>query len=282
MLILLCILFTTLMTAFFKEAESRKISLHWAIPINYLVCALIGFAIEPESPISLLQNGIDFLFTIFFAGILFTCNFFLLGWNTRNSGLASSGVLSKMSMVIPITFSAIFYAEAFTFFHVLSLAMAIVAVFLIHFQTKKKGTNLFHLSLSGILLFVCTGTTDSLFKFVGMEFPQVTGWSFSVLCFSTAFLISIPFTVVKKIKPKKEDIMGGIFLGFFNFFALVCFLGALKLYSGPFLFPVNHTGVLVFSSLIAVGFYKEKLSLINYAGLLLATISILILLFAEI
>jgi len=75
-----------------------------------------------------------------------------------------------------------------------------------------------------------------------------------------------------------KNILGGIALGIPNYGSSYYFLRALN-YSGldkSVFFPIVSIGVVLFSSISAVIFFKEKLSTVNVIGLVLAAIAIVL------
>lgn len=272
------ILFTTLMTTFFKVAGKLNIELPWAISLNYLICCGVGLSFSPGALHVGISHGGIFILLFAVAGAMFTINFHLMGINTRISGLCSTVALSRMSLVIPVACSALIYHEKFGPMHIIGGLLALLAVVLINSGAGDKKVVARQLTVVGALLFLFNGLADTLFKVFTIEFPEVRGWDFAILCFGAAFFLSLPFALRQGI-PQIKHLVAGVFLGLFNFFALVCFLNALTLVEGPVVYPVNHIGTLVLTSLVAFLGFREPFHYKKLIGFVAAGLAIFLLLF---
>ena len=73
-----------------------------------------------------------------------------------------------------------------------------------------------------------------------------------------------------------KSIVAGFALGIPNYFSIHFLLNALNLpnLESTVVFPVNNTGIVLLSTLLAIILFKEKLTKVNWAGILLAVVSI--------
>jgi uncharacterized membrane protein len=81
------------------------------------------------------------------------------------------------------------------------------------------------------------------------------------------------------LKPK--TIFFGLTLGAFNYGSLYFFVNALNFYGeeSSKIFGINHLGIIALSVIIARLFFKEKQSVLNWIGVGLSIVAILILFF---
>nr|WP_240348266.1 EamA family transporter [Longitalea arenae] len=66
--------------------------------------------------------------------------------------------------------------------------------------------------------------------------------------------------------------VAGICIGVPNYFSIWCLLGALKGYAGnsSAVIPINNMGIVLFTAIVAWLVFKEKLSAINWLGIVLS------------
>jgi drug/metabolite transporter (DMT)-like permease len=209
--------------------------------------------------------------------------FFLIGYSTRKSGVAVTTIASKMSMVVPVLFSMLYFSEKSGFLKISGLAIAAVAVFLSSYRpiNKSKGFLLFILP---IIIFLGSGITDSLVKYAQTYYiPNNISLLFSTVVFFTALVLGIIYTLVRRNSISASfslaEIIGGTILGIANFGSLYFFILALnnsKLDSS-IVFGLNNICIVLLSVLIGSTIFKEKLTKVNFAGIILALAAILIL-----
>lgn len=100
------------------------------------------------------------------------------------------------------------------------------------------------------------------------------------MVFFIAFVISLVI-IVSRIASGKEtfsgkSILSGFILGSLNFGSTYFFIKSMSVFEPSFLFPVFNIGVVVLTSIIGLTIFKEKLSKINWLGIGIAMIAILL------
>ena len=281
--LLLSILSSSVIFITFKITERFKTNLIKLITVNYLVAAILGFSFN-RHPISILNvltsNWLPYALLIGFSFILM---FFLIGYSTRLSGVAVTSIAGKLSMVIPILFSILYFAEKTTVLKISGLVLATIAVVLTSYRPIGKAKN-FKLIVIPIAIFLGSGITDSFVKYaqtyhVGNNMSLL----FSAVVFLAALLLGLLFILVKPKSISKNisiaELIGGSILGIANFGSLYFFILALnnsKLDSSV-VFGLNNICIVLFSIFIGLVFFKEKFSRVNFAGVFMAIVAILIL-----
>lgn len=281
--LLLSILSSSVIFITFKVTERFKTNLIKLITVNYLVAALLGFSFNnyPVSFLNVLTSGwLPYALVIGFSFILM---FFLIGYSTRLSGVAVTTIAGKLSMVIPILFSMLYFSEKTTFLKISGLILATIAVFLTSYRPVDKAKNI-KLIIIPIAIFLGSGITDSVVKYAQTyHVPNSMSLLFPAVVFLTALLLGLIFILVKPKSLSKNisvaELIGGTILGIANFGSLYFFILALnnsKLDSS-IVFGLNNICIVLFSILIGFVMFKEKFSRVNFAGVLMAVIAILIL-----
>lgn len=281
--LLLSILSSSVIFITFKVTERFKTNLIKLITVNYLVAAILGFSFNrhPFSILSALTS--EWLPYALLIGFSFIVMFFLIGYSTRLSGVAVTTIAGKLSMVIPILFSILYFSEKTTVLKISGLIMATIAVLLTSYRPVDKAKNL-KLILLPLAIFLGSGITDSIVKYAqSYHVPNSMSLLFPAVVFLTALIIGLIFILIKPKSISKNisiaELIGGSILGIANFGSLYFFILALnnsKLDSSV-VFGLNNICIVLFSILIGFVLFKEKFSRVNFAGVLMAVIAILIL-----
>lgn len=281
--LLLSILSSSVIFMTFKITDRFKTNLIKLITVNYLIASLLGFSFN-HYPISFVDvftsKWLPFALLIGFSFILM---FFLIGYSTRFSGVAVTTIAGKMSMVIPILFSILYFTEKTSTLKIAGLMLATVAVFLTSYRPISKKNGLL-LILLPVTIFLGSGITDSIVKYAQTYYiPNSMSLLFPAIVFLTALILGLLFIFINPKSFTKTitiaELVGGTILGIANFGSLYFFILALnnsKLDSSV-VFGLNNICIVLFSIFIGSFLFKEKLSKLNFAGVIMAVTSILIL-----
>lgn len=188
-----------------------------------------------------------------------------------------------MSMVIPILFSVLYFSEKNTVLKTFGLVFAVLGVFLTSFRPVSKKNGLL-LILLPVGIFLGSGITDSVVKYAQTYYiPNSMSLLFSAVVFLAALIAGLLFIWVNPKSVSKTitiaELIGGTILGIANFGSLYFFVMALnnsKLDSSA-VFGLNNICIVIFSVIVGAALFKEKLSRVNFAGIILALVSSLIL-----
>ncbi len=280
--LLLCIVSTTGIMVIFKIAGNMKLDTFRIIIINYFTAAILGFSIGGfPSPPDLAAGWLPMAVII---GILFIVMFFVIARSAQKAGIAVTSVASKMSVVIPITFSIFYFNEDLGVLKVAGIMLALVSVFMTTYnrdKTKKRGPEVMILPL---VLFLGAGLIDSLIKYSQQVHIIEQGTiMFTSVLFSISALTGVIFSFFRKDIFKSKNIIkiivAGISLGIVNFGSLYGIIMALdsNILDSSIIFGINNIGIVVLSVIMALLFFNEKLSRLNRAGIILSIITIIFL-----
>ncbi len=281
--LLLAILTSAGIFVTFKYLEKFKIDILQAIIINYITAAVCGFILSDKAFV--VQNIIleDWFNVSILIGALFIGVFFTIGRSTQKAGISVTTLASKMSFVLPLLFSIIYYQEAVSAKKILGIAIAISAVLFSIYKEKNDKLNKQYLWLP-ILLFFGAGTVDSLVKYAQQEFLSDGGTEqFSTLLFAIAGISGILTLLVKRESLLKliqvKVLIGGLVLGLVNFGSLHFLIASLNNsgFDSSIVFSIINIGIVACSVFIGLGIFKEKLNKVNLLGIVLAFIAIFIL-----
>lgn len=255
---------------------------------NYFTASLLGFVISGVNPGLIISSDIEWLSLSVIIGILFIIMFFIVGKSSEKAGISITTVASKMSVVIPISFSMIADpADKLNIMKILGVITALVAVFLTVY--RKRTLNMDRsVMIYPFLLFIGMGIVDSLVKYSQMRFISNSELaSFSAVLFLIAFITGILYMFMQRGRFQGllsgKALVWGILLGVSNFGSIYFLIRALNFKNmygtgidSSIVFGVNNTGIVVLSVFAGYLVFTEKLLKINYLGIILSLVAIII------
>lgn len=286
--LLAVILLNTVLYSFFKVFPRFKVDTFQAIVANYWVCVATGSIFLGRFPIGASSLSQPWSPWVLLMGAAFISIFFLVGYCTKTDGITTATIANKLSLVIPVLFSILLYSELAGPMKILGIALAFPAVYL---TTRIKGEEgkVRSLFIPG-LLFLGSGLLDTLVKYVEQRFldtPELQAvYTIHIFAVAGIFgtILLIILALLKKAQLHPRNIVAGIVLGIPNFFSIYYLI---RLLNSDFMessaaIPVSNIGVVVASSLVAIGVFKEKANRQRTIGLILAIAAILLISLADI
>nr|WP_121272780.1 DMT family transporter [Pedobacter schmidteae] len=261
-----------------KLARRYKINVTQAVTWNYLFAIFLSFVFYKPSVRDLITAPIDMVYIAL--GILLPVVFWFLAGSVRNIGIVKTDIAQRLSLFIPLLASYFLFNESFSTLKICGLAVGFVAIFFTLYKKsapKNEGLNW----LYPVLVFVGFGVIDILFKKVA-QIKAIPYTSSLIVIFILAFVISLIsifyLSAVKKQKLELVNFVCGCILGFFNFFNILFYLKAHRaMAENPsVVFAAMNIGVIVVGSLVGIFIFKEKLNKLNYWGLFLALVAIVL------
>jgi drug/metabolite transporter (DMT)-like permease len=286
--LLLCILSSTLIFVVFKYIDRFKVAVLPVIVYNYLFASALGFIIADDVNTLFSPGNHSWIPLSIFIGILFIIMFFIIGKSSQKAGISVTTIASKMSVAVPVIFSILADPEDdFNLLKISGIVLALLAVFLTIYRKKTLEVDRDAL-LYPVILFVGMGLVDSLVKYSQMKYigDRELGL-FSAFLFFIAFATGIFYLFLKTGRYKSlfdiKALLWGLMLGISNFGSIYFIIRALnyKYPSGTgidssIVFGINNTGIVVLSVLTGYLVFREKLLRVNYIGIILALVAILI------
>jgi drug/metabolite transporter (DMT)-like permease len=277
------IVFTSWLTLSFKLVERWKIDTFQAIVFNYVSCVITGSIVHGQ-----FLNYVQMAEQSWFGwaclmGAVFIGLFNIIGITTQKLGVSVASVANKLSLVIPFVFSVILYNEKATVFKIAGIVVALIAVVLTCYPRRKQEAmqpmvrKQGWLFLLPVILFVGSGLLDTMIKYVEQGYLHDENKDeYLITAFSVAACVGVLVLLVQYIAGKRKfsfkAVLAGIMIGVPNYFSIWCLLQVLKQYSdnSSAIIPINNMGIVLFSAVVAWLLFKERLSAINWAGILLA------------
>jgi len=281
--LLLSIIFTTSLVITFKLFEHFEINNFQAIVFNYITAGLICFLIVGE-PIDIdkITTEVWFPSTVLI-GILFISLFNVVAFSAQKVGIAITSVATKISLCIPVVFGFWYFGDSMNSFKITGIILALFSVYFTAKQEEKRKSINPILFIVPIILFIGSGVLDIVLIYSLETYDLVDRGlelQFSSILYSVAGLIGVPILLIRHFtvdEIKKKNIIAGICLGIPNVLSIVFFLKCLNHFpESTFVFPINNMGIVAVSAIFASVFFKERLSKINWIGIVIAMISILL------
>ncbi len=274
---------SSLIFIIFKLFSKYNIDTLQGIIINYIVASISGLIAytEPIDIITVTKQG--WFYGAMVLGVIFISVFNLMAITTQRNGLSAAAVATKMSLAIPIIFGIIVYKESTGILKITGILIALVAVYLTSIKTGEGVSIIKKTLIFPLLVFIGSGIIDTSLKFFETHHVSKNDVPiFSATIFGFAAIIGILTLLYKRItgtlKISLKNIIGGIGLGVPNYFSIYFLIKALRYENmdSSTVFTINNVAVLLVSTIAGILFFKEKLTLKNWIGIVLAILSIVL------
>jgi len=278
----LSVLFSSLIFVIFKLFSVYKVETLYAIITNYVVACAVGLLLySGEVQITDIPEKPWFLGT-FALGLLFIIVFNLMAATSQRLGVSVASVATKMSLVIPVLVGVFLYKEELSAFKISGIALALAAVY---FASVKERSIAFKRAslLLPFLTFLGSGAIDASLGYFQKAYISPKELPiFSATVFASAAIVGLLLMLLKSFKkPLKinlRNILGGIGLGVPNYFSIYFLMRALQNDSlnSASIFTINNVAIVMFSTLLGIALFQEKISPKNWGGIAMAIASILL------
>ncbi|MBI2722317.1 MAG: EamA/RhaT family transporter [Bacteroidetes bacterium] len=281
------ILISVLLLVIFKLFQLFDVNSFVAIIINYMAATITGILFL-NAPVNLHEIiNADWFKISLPLGAVFISIFYLISQTAQRIGIATASVANKMSVVIPVLFSIFYLHENLSLIKLCGIFLALIAVYL-STSASENNPQLKKLIWLPILVFIGSGLIDTTINIANTFYVKTKQDSalFSISTFASAFCIGL-LLVIYQLSQKKlavnqllhfKNIFGGIALGIPNYFSIYFIFKSLdtKLLSSAQLFPVLNLCNVALAAILGWLAFKEKLSVLNVTGIILALISIIL------
>jgi drug/metabolite transporter (DMT)-like permease len=285
--LIVSIITNTLLLLILKGFEKYRVNTLHGIVVNYFVAGCTGILLMGVPDYEVLLTGAkEVLWIPAVFGFLFITIFLTVAKTAQVSGISVATVANKMSVVIPVLAAVILYGENLGPIKIIGILAALVAVWMTSKKTEGGGFSM-KMLLWPVVIFIGSGVIDALVNHMQLKvtdkslLPFMLSLAFlSALCVGLATIAYRLF--IHKEKVQLRSVVGGIVLGIPNYFSIFAVTKALdsKIMETSALYPVNNMGMVICSALGALLVFREKLSLLNWAGILVSLLAIGLIAFA--
>lgn len=287
------IILTSYLTLSFKACERYRVNVFQAIVFNYITCVITGSIVNGAFPIHAENIQTPWFKWACIMGLMFVSIFNVVAITAQRIGVAVASVANKLSLIIPVILSVYLYQETVAGWKAIGVALALVAVVLTCYSSKKnidgkpaKKSMLIY--LLPFILFLSSGLLDALINHVQLTYvTDENNNDYLVSSFFSAATIGTFVLLIQYVRKKEifamRNVIAGILIGIPNYFSIWCLVHFLK--QSPWQtsasIPVNNMGIVLFSSVVAWLLFKEKLSKVNWVGILLSLLAIYLIAFGD-
>jgi len=276
MYIFLSVCCSVFVSVLLKLAKRYEIDTRQAITWNYSIAGVLTLLIfEPEIP-----QFSETLYPVYIAlGLLLPSLFLILALSVQYTGIVKTDVAQRLSLFIPVLAAFLIFEEAYSLLKIAGIVIAIIAIiFSIPWQKQTESSNSYW--IYPLIVFMGMGIIDILFKQIART-ENIPFTSSLLVVFTLAFIISVLYLLYQMLKNGLKltiiNFICGWILGIANFGNIVFYLKAHQNLSNQpsLVFSAMNIGVILLGSAVGIILFREKLSRLNYAGIILALISIL-------
>jgi drug/metabolite transporter (DMT)-like permease len=280
------IVLTSYLTLSFKVCEKYNVSIFQAIVFNYITCVITGSIVNGSFPINVEVIHQTWFYWALVMGVLFISIFNIVGMTAQKISVAVASVANKLSLIIPVILSVYLYHETVRGWKLFGVLLALIAVILTCYQPRntsdeKKEENGKWKYILPVALFLGSGFLDALINHVQQTYVTVENSNaYLISGFLSAAIIGTLYLEYQYMIGKQvfsfKNILAGILIGIPNYFSIWCLVHFLKQspWQSSASIPVNNMGIVLFSSVVAWLLFKERLSVINWVGILLSIVAI--------
>ena len=216
-------------------------------------------------------------------GILLPSIFLFLAASIKHMGIVKTDAAQRLSLFIPILAAWLLFKEEFNMLKISAFVLAIPALLLILTKNTENTKNKWGYPAVVLIGF---GIIDILFKQIATytNLPYTTSL-FVILGIAMCIMFTvIAYEVIfKQVTLNIHNILFGGLVGIFNFGNILFYLKAHQEFSEnpSTVFAGMNMGVIIIGSLVGVLIFKEKLSKMNFIGLFLALIAIVLIVLSQ-
>jgi drug/metabolite transporter (DMT)-like permease len=276
--ILLSICCSVTVSVMLKLAKRYQIDVYQAITWNYSAAILLTWLfLHPH--ISTIQSSSTVTYVVL--GILLPVLFLVIAVSIRLTGIVRTDVAQRLSLFIPVLSAFTIFDERPDAIKIIGICIGVIAMICLipwkqRHAVRRRSTNSW---IYLVLIFVGMGVIDVLLKQVAKTSNLSTSlFVVFLLAFAVAFIGLIYQVATKKMRFSWPHIPIGWILGVANFGNILFFIKAHQaLATKPsYVFSSMDIGVIIAGAIVGLAIFREKLSLLNFAGIGLGVLAIII------
>lgn len=271
---------SVIVSVLLKLARRYQVDVYQAITWNYSMAIILALIFLKPKLHNLQAAPFDVYLLL---GVLLPALFVVIASAIRYTGIVRTEIAQRLSLVIPILSAFLLFGETVTPLKIAGMGLAFIAIVFAlirkgRYQQQKAPANAWIFLL---VVFVGMGVIDILFKKMAVTTAVSYGTSLFIV-YVTAFvlaLLGLSYLIfTRKTKFSWLHIFFGWVLGVANFGNTLFYLKAHQSLpkQASLVFTTMNIGAIALGSLVGLVVFKEKLSLLNKAGIVLAIIAIIV------
>lgn len=280
--VLLSVVCSVLVSVLLKLARRFQIDVGQAIAWNYVVASALTALVLQPSLAALRGPGVPWL-ALVGLGILLPTIFLALGASVRHAGIVRSDAAQRLSLLLSLLAAFALFGDSLSGFKLGGIALGLLALLCMVWRGAPAadrpvvggGASSW---LYPLLVFGGFGVIDILFKRVALAGVPL-GASLQAM-FALALLVAFALQLWRRLRGDTRftarSTLGGAALGLANFGNILFYLrGHQALPQHPALvFASMNIGVVALGATVGMLIFRERLSRLNLAGVVLALLAI--------
>lgn len=278
--VLLSVVCSVLVSVLLKLVRRFDVDVSQAIAWNYVVASVLTAVVLQPSLTTLREPAAPWL-ALAALGILLPTIFLALAASVRHAGIVRSDAAQRLSLLLSLLAAFVLFGEQLTGLKTLGIALGLLALLCMVWRNGHGATNGGAAGrLYPLLVFGGFGTIDILFKRVALAGVPL-GASLQAM-FALALLVAFALQLWRRVQDQTRftarSALAGVLLGLANFGNILFYLrGHQALPQHPALvFASMNIGVVALGALVGLLVFRERLSRLNLAGVVLALVAIVL------
>lgn len=248
--------------------------------INYIVAALAAFPYFWNVDSN--ANTAGAVWTGGCMGQVYFIAFFFAIYCVKHVGASITTVVSVLSLLFPITLAALIWKVLPSHTQSVGILIAVVALLLISVRRSptvlaSSHANYWSATLMMLTFFGlcgCSRLAQETFKHVSEPAQRPV---FLFAAFGVASLYSLGTLLYRRRRISFTEAQLGLMMGLANVLQTQLVLKCLELFPGYIVFTVTSAGAIVFTTMVAMFMFKERIERTAIIGIVLAVVSLFIL-----
>lgn len=208
------------------------------------------------------------------AGFFFFSSFFYYQKSVKENGVGLSGTIVKLGILIPMIFSIVIWKEFPSAIQWVGIILSLLSILLVNLSPQSLEK--LDIKPTLIILFILGGMAEfsnKIYqKYALAEYKNI----FLFATFFVAFLVSSFYTLKRKEKITKKDILTGFVVGIPNLFSSYFLILSLATLKTSVAFPIYSAGSIILINLGGVLIFKEKIARKNQLAILLTIVALVL------
>lgn len=275
--VLLSVLCSVLVSVLLKLARRWQVDVGQAIAWNYVVTSVLtAWLLQPAFG-SLRGQGVPWL-ALIALGILLPTIFLALAAAVRHAGIVRSDAAQRLSLLLSLLAAFVLFGEQLDALKLGGIALGLLALVCMVWRQGAGAAAGAAGWLYPLLVFAGFGIIDILFKRVALAGVPL-GASLQAM-FALALLVAFTLQLWRRARGQTRfttrSALAGVLLGAANFGNILFYLRAHRaLPAHPALvFASMNIGVVALGAVVGLLVFRERLSRLNLAGVLMALLAI--------
>lgn len=299
--LLLAVLCSSAIGIIFKISEQRNTNRYIVTTINYVTAMVFSGVMLMQSdivakglsfqPLSFLVEGFPTMLSTghrlsylhsttwsvllgIVTGWFYFISFIYYQVSVRRNGIALSGMFSRMGILVPMALSIVFWQEIPTLIQSIGILLCLISIVLVNLNYSRGKR--FEINTTLVLLFFYFGIAifcNKIFqKYAVLELKPL----FLFCLFVSAGITSLSVSLRYAKSIQWPEIVIGVAVGIPNLMTAWFLIQALDTIKASVAFPVFSAGTIISMAVLAVVFFKERITLKNGLAIVATTIALVL------